>query len=83
MNIHHNLPCIDWQICIIERPIELLVCYGLIGGVVVWREIWMCKCLTGIYALLRVEDEHLLEHIHRICVCVLELCGQWLSVALR
>jgi hypothetical protein len=48
----------------------------------VWCEIWMCKCLTSIYSLLWVEDEHLLKHVHSIGVSVLELCRQWLSVAL-
>jgi hypothetical protein len=31
--VHHYLPGIHWKVCIIERPVKLLVCYGLIRWV--------------------------------------------------
>lgn len=39
----------------------------------IWREIRMSKSLTSIYALLRIEDEHLLKHIDSQGISVLEL----------
>jgi hypothetical protein len=63
-----NLPCIDWEVGIIERPIELLFSDGLISGVVVWSEIFVSQCFVSPDPLLRVEHKHLLEEVDG-CLC--------------
>lgn len=62
--IHHNLPGIDGQVGVIERPVELLLRNWLVGGIVVWGKIWVSKSLASCYSRLGVENEHLLEHIN-------------------
>jgi hypothetical protein len=57
---HHNFPGVDREICVIERPIELLFCDWLVGRVVVGCEVWVGESLRRLDALLGVEDEHAL-----------------------
>jgi hypothetical protein len=60
---HHDLPCVDRKIGIVERPVELLLCLGLVGRVVVWGKVWVGKGLLGLDSLPGVEDQHVLEQI--------------------
>jgi hypothetical protein len=62
-SIHHNLPCVDWQVSIVERPVKLLLSHRLIGRVVVWRKVFVRKGLCCCDALLGVEDQHSLEEV--------------------
>jgi len=58
--LHHDLPCVDGQVCIVEGPIELLLRDRLIGWVVVRGQVWVCKRLLRSYTLLGVKDQHVL-----------------------
>lgn len=69
LNLHHDLPCIDGQVSIVETPIELLLSYRLICRVMVGREIVVSKSLSGGYALLGVKDKHTLEKINSCVYC--------------
>lgn len=60
VNLHHDFPCVNGQISIVERPIELLFSDWLIGRIVVRRKVWVSECLLRSYTLLRVKDEHVL-----------------------
>lgn len=64
-NIHHNLPCVHWQIRIVERPVEFLLRFRFVGWIVVGREVFVRKPITGANSLLRVKDQHALQKIHR------------------
>ena len=60
-DIHHDLPGIYRQVCVVEGPIELLFCNRLIGGVVVWRKIRIGKGVASLDAFPGVEYQHALE----------------------
>lgn len=59
-DVHHNFPRVNGQVCIVERPVKLLLRNRLISGVVVWGEVWVSESLLRSYTLLRVEDQHVL-----------------------
>lgn len=63
MCIHHDFPRVDGQVCIVERPIELLLRNWLISRVVVWGEVWVSKSLLRSYTLLGVKDQHVFQEI--------------------
>ena len=63
--VHHDLPRIYWQVCVVETPIELLLRDRLVRRVVVERHVGVRERLGRVDALLRVEDEHLLEQVDR------------------
>jgi hypothetical protein len=79
---HHDLPGVNGQIGVVERPVELLLSNGLISRVVVRRKVGVGERGTGLYAGTRVEDEHLLKELNGLRVCVLELVLEWLALAL-
>lgn len=59
-DIHHNFPGVNGQVCVVERPIELLLRDRLVSGVVVWGEVWVSESLLRSYTLLGVKDQHVL-----------------------
>lgn len=67
-NIHHNFPRIHWQVCVVERPVELLLSLGLVGRVVVRVQIWICQRLASLDAFPRIEDKHTFEQFD-CCAC--------------
>jgi hypothetical protein len=73
MHIHHDLPGIDWQVGIIERPIELLLSLGFIGGIVVGGEVRVGQSVGSSDTCTGVEDEHALEQLDG-CVNVSLCC---------
>jgi len=80
--VHHDLPGVNGQIGVVERPVELLLGNGLISRVVVRREVRVGERGTGLYAGTRVEDQHLLKKLNSLRVCVLELVLERLALAL-
>lgn len=65
--IHHDLPGVDRQIGIIERPIECFRCDRLVRWIVVRRKVLVrqrCRCID---TSPRVENEHLLQQIEGCC----------------
>ena len=64
-SVHHNLPCIHRQVRIVERPVEFLLRFRFVGWVVVRREVFVRKPITGANSLLRIKDQHALQKIHR------------------
>jgi hypothetical protein len=62
---HHDLPSVNGQVCVVKRPIELLLCAWLIGGVVIWGEVWVSQRFRGLDTFPRVEDQHVLKQINR------------------
>ena len=67
-DIHHDLPGVHRQIRIVERPVEFLLCLGLVGGIVVGSKVLVRQSLTGADSLLGVKDQHSFQKVHR---CVL------------
>lgn len=63
--IHHDLPCVHWQIRVVKRPIELLLRFRLVGRVVVGGEVFMCKAIAGADSFLGVKYQHPLQKVHR------------------
>lgn len=63
--VHHDLPGIDRQLRVVERPIELLAGDGLVRGVMIRCDVLVRERLGGIDTFTWVEDEHLLEQIER------------------
>lgn len=61
--IHHNLPCVDRQVGVVETPIKLLLGNRLISGVMVRAKVVMGERLGCRNALLGVEDEHPLKKV--------------------
>lgn len=61
INLHHDLPCINGQIGIVETPVELLIGHRLIGGVVVGREVVISQGVGRGDTLLGVKNQHSLE----------------------
>lgn len=61
--VHHDLPRIDWQFRVVERPVELLVRDWLVRGVVIRCNVLVRERLGGIDTFTWVEDEHLLEEV--------------------
>lgn len=59
--VHHDLPGVDWEIGIVEAPIELLSGDGFVGWVVVGSNVFVLETFSGVYSLSRIEDQHLLE----------------------
>ena len=68
-----HLPSVDRQVGVVEAPVERLGCDGLVGRVVVRREVLMRERLRRVDALARVEHEHLLEEVERLRVGAAEL----------
>jgi hypothetical protein len=81
-NSHHDLPGVNGQVSIVERPVELLLGNGLIGRVVVRCEVGVGERGAGLYAGARVEDQHLLKELNGLRVCVLELVLEGLALTL-
>jgi hypothetical protein len=61
--VHHDLPCIHGKISIVETPVELLSCDGLVRGIMVRRDVLVCQGLRGVYPFPGIEDEHFLEKV--------------------
>lgn len=60
---HHDFPCVNGEIRIVERPVELLFRTRLVGGVVVGSKVWVGESLLSLDTLSRVEYEHVLEQV--------------------
>lgn len=82
LGVHHDLPCVNRQVGVVERPVECLLSLGLVSRVVVRSEVWMRKSLSGADTRSRVEDEHLFEQIQCHRVCILELLREGNTLAL-
>lgn len=61
--VHHDLPSVDGQVSVVETPVEDLSRCGLVGWVVVRREVLVRQALGSGDARSRVEHEHLLEQV--------------------
>ena len=61
--VHHHLPRIHGQVCVIERPVKGLGGHGLIIGIVVGLKVLVVQCLASSDTLLGVEHQHLLEQV--------------------
>lgn len=81
LDSHHDLPCVDGQIGVVEAPVELLLGDGLIGGVVVRSQVLVGQSLGGCYPLLGIEHEHALQEVNGRGVGVLELVLERLPLA--
>lgn len=68
-----HLPRVDGQVGVVEAPVERLGRDGLVGRVVVRREVLVREGLRRVDALARVKDEHLLEQVERLRVGAAEL----------
>lgn len=64
LDSHHNLPCVDGEVSVVETPIELLLGSGLVGGVMVRGQVLVGEGLGGCYPLLGVEDEHAFKEVN-------------------
>lgn len=62
-NPHHDLPRVDRQIGVVEAPVKLLLRHGLVGRVVVRRQVLVGQRLLRRYPLLGVEDEHPFQQV--------------------
>lgn len=82
LRVHHDLPCVNGQVSIVERPVERLFRLGLVGRVVVRSEVWMCERFSGADTCAGVENEHLFEQIQCHRVGVLELLREGDALAL-
>jgi len=80
--VHHNLPCVNRQISVVEAPIELLLGHRLVGRVMVWRKVLVLECLGCRDALLGIEDEHALEEVDSGRFGILEPILERLPLAL-
>lgn len=69
--VHHDLPCINREICIVETPIELFTRDGLVRWVVVRRYILMCQGIRCTYPFSGIKDKHFLQEIKRLSIDVL------------
>ena len=83
LGVHHHTPGVDWQISVVEVPVELGLRDGLVSGVVVWREVWVCERLSRGDTLLGVEHEHALKQVDGIRLDALEALLEWDWVAVR
>ena len=63
--VHHHLPGIDWQVSIVEAPVELLLRFRLIGSVVIWRDVFVCESFGGRYPFPGIKDEHFVQKVER------------------
>lgn len=63
--LHHNFPCVNGQVRIVETPIELFFRDRLICGVVVRCKVLVAQGLSGCYPRLGVKDQHALQQVHR------------------
>lgn len=68
---HHDLPCINGQVSIVEAPVKLLIRHGLVRGVVVGSQVVVGEGFGGRYPLLRIKDKHALEEIDGYLMSVL------------
>ena len=57
--VHHHLPGVDWQVSIVEAPVELLLCLWLVRRVMIRRDVFVRESFGGCYPFPRIEDEHL------------------------
>lgn len=80
--VHHYFPCVNREICIVKRPIELLVSDRLVGGIVVGRQIFVGQTLRGGDPFSRVKDQHLLEKIDGCWIGILEFVLERLAFSL-
>lgn len=83
VRVHHDLPRVHWEVCVVERPVKHLGSDRLVGWVVVRREVLVCQAVGGRDTGTRVEDEHLLEQVERDGVGVRELGRERHLLALR
>lgn len=60
-HLHHDLPGVHRQIRIVEGPIEFLLCFWLIGWVMVRCKVWVCERLAGLDTFSGIEDQHALQ----------------------
>jgi len=63
--VHHHLPGVDWQVSVVEAPVELLFRFRLVRRVVIWRDVFMCESFGGSYPFPGIEDEHLVQKVKR------------------
>lgn len=82
LGIHHNLPGVDREISIVERPVERLLSFGLVGRVVVRGEVRMCERFCSADTGSWVEDQHLFEQVESHWVGVLEFLRERHALAL-
>ena len=79
--IHHNLPCVHWEVGVVERPVELLPGYWLVCWVVVWREVLVREGVGRLDTLAWVENEHALEKVDCCAIVsslyLIEACYLW------
>lgn len=61
--VHHDLPCVYWEVGVVETPIELFRGNRLIGWIVIWRDILVRKRRGSIYTFSGIKDQHLLQKI--------------------
>ena len=63
--VHHDLPRVNREVRVVERPIELLRCLRLVRRVVVGRDVLVPERVCRSDPLARVEHEHLLQQVDR------------------
>jgi len=63
VHLHHDLPRVDRQVRIIERPVEFLLRLWLISRIVVWREIRVSESFASLDTFPWVEDKHSLKEL--------------------
>lgn len=61
--VHHDLPCVYREVCIVEAPIKLFRSDRLISWIMIWRDILVRKRCGSIYTFSWIEDQHLLQKI--------------------
>jgi hypothetical protein len=64
LNLHHNLPCINRQIGVVETPVKLFLGHRLVCRIMVGRKIIVSESLSGSYPLLGVKDKHAFEKVN-------------------
>ena len=61
--VHHDLPGIDGEVCVVEAPIKLLGRLGLVRRVVIRRDVFMRERLCRGDSFPGIKDKHLLEKV--------------------
>lgn len=64
LNLHHDLPCINRQIGVVETPVEFFLSHRLVCRVMVGRKVVVSESLSGSYSLLGVKDKHAFEKVN-------------------
>lgn len=63
--VHHHFPGVDWQVSVVEAPVELLLRFRLVLSVVIWCDVFVCESFGSSYPLPGIEDEHLVQKVKR------------------